>query len=496
MSAQYSTVWVNTECDTPVTGYSRLEDLVVDSMGRVIVTGTLDTLQDFGPIFMAYDSSGQQLWKKSMGGFNFNFSYRMQYLPNGNYLFAGEYEDATGTNNMIYSEWDAIGDSITGGILNAPGMNTGDDLKDAAIDSKGNVYLSGIVKVGNNFPAAVARYDTGGVFRWLSSYPLLPGWNSAMARCIEMTGDTGMYLLVFNFTGFASLLYCDTAGVFQWQTTLPISLDEYHTQLATDPFGNAIAGGKLNNQSAGIVKVDPAGDTLWSRPVIFPGLNSIATNVVNVQTDAAGNSYALAINSGNPGYSLIGAFDMAGNQLWVDSARGYSNVYGRNKEFLHLENGVLTFVTTKGGSWLYRYTIAGARITDAPLNIPGLANPEVNALDYFNNDLYMTGTSYAGFNQRLGFTARLSGLVSATTEINRESEISVYPNPAGKLINIKCLRNCIGKPLLLYDFSGRVVKKEIIQSELTTLDIESVSSGIYLLKVGEPFSKPVKIFKQ
>lgn len=478
--AQFIPVWVQTECDSPVTGYSRLEDLWVDEQGNVIVAGSIDTALSIGPVYMAYSPGGQLLWKKSIAALNFNYCYRLLAAPNGNYFFTGEYEDNSGTNNMFYSELDASGDRVAGGDYDSPAVNSGDDLHDIAGDVHGSLYLSGSIQSGSNFYSAIVRYDSGGVFRWMSYYPLLAGWNSAEGRSIELIGDTGMYQLIFNFTGYGSLVYCDSGGTFQWQRQLPISLSDYHTQLAVDSNGNAIAGGRMG-QTAGIVKVDPRGDTMWSRVVAFPGLSALQTEVTNIITDGDGSIYVLAINLGNPGYSILAAFDSSGLLHWQDTLRGFFTIYGRNKEFFQLEDGVLTVSTNKGVPWLYRFTTAGIRITDAALVIPGIVSPEVSAIDYFNGDLYITGTGYAGFNTRQGFTARLGGFTAIHTAPGKKV-LEVFPNPSGDFVTIRT--GLTGEyRLLIYDYSGRSVLQLTLTDPTASIDVQSLASGMYAVQI-------------
>mgnify|MGYP002146854419 FL=1 len=480
-SAQYTTVWVQTECDSPVTGYSRMEDILVDDAGRVIVTGTIDTALGIGPAYMAYDSLGNLLWKKSQNGLNFYFSYRLLENPSGSFVFGGEYEDNTGTNNMIYTELDPTGATLTNVIYNAPGNNTGDDLDDMAMDSRGTIYLSGHIQNNSNFYAAIIRYDSAGVYRWMSYHPLLSGWNSSTGRCIETVGDTGVYQLIFNATGYGALTYCDSSGNYQWQKTLPISLAEYHTQLIVDKDGNAIVGGDMG-QNGGIMKLNGAGDSLWSAVVSYPGLSGILTTVINLQTDAAGNIYVLATNGGNPAYSIVAAFNSSGSQLWADTLRGYFTLYTINREFFHLEDGILTIGTNRGTPWLYRYTTSGQRITDAALVVPGITAPEISAIDYHNGDLYITGTGYAGFNVRQGYTARLTGLTTGITEIQEYKTLQLYPNPADHLLNIGSLPNT-ASALSMFDIAGRCVLQQNVSADQPQVNIEHLKEGIYVIKV-------------
>jgi hypothetical protein len=482
VKAQFITDWIHTERDSPIIGYSRLEDLIVDQNKNIYVCGTIDSLGEIVPVTMAYDSLGSLLWKKVVTGLNFNFSWRMFTTPTGNIISAGHYEDNTGTNNMIFVERNNLGDSIAGGILNSPGFTTGDDFYDAVIDASGNIYLAGGIRVNSTFPAGVSRFDAGGTFKWLNSYPLLSGWNSSTFRAIEMCADTGMYLLTFNFTGFGSLVYCDTAGNFLWQKTLPISISDFHTQLTVDRFNNAVVGGHLN-QNAGIVKLNSQGDTLWSREISYPGLNGVLSNVVSIKTDSAGNIFALATSTGNPSYSIISKFDSSGVLIWADTSRGFATFYGKNKEIFNLDNGVLTFITTKGTSWIYQYTDNGIQITNQPLILTGLTNPEVNAIAIVDENIILTGNSNKGFNIRQGFTAKIKKVNTALLNIEEKQRINIYPNPAKDFIVIKYNNlESSNKIARIFDSIGKQVNQFVLQRNSSIIDISMLPNGVYSLQ--------------
>ncbi|MBK6398112.1 MAG: hypothetical protein IPF75_07575 [Bacteroidetes bacterium] len=75
------------------------------------------------------------------------------------------------------------------------------------------IYFAGQIRVGGDFPAAVARFDAGSEFRWLNSFDL----TRMVDRRYPCNRNVRRYrfvLLTVNFTGFASMLYCDTAGHF------------------------------------------------------------------------------------------------------------------------------------------------------------------------------------------------------------------------------------------------------------------------------------------
>lgn len=483
--AQLQLNWLRTERDTSAApGYSLLEDLVLDENNNLYVNGTIDSFQTIVPIFISYDSTGTERWRRTVNGLGLNFSWRSLKSPLDHLIFAGEYEDQTGTNNMIYVEYNYAGDSIGGAIMNSPGFTTGDDLSDICIDSEGNLFLAGQIRVGSDFPAAVARYDHGSEFRWLSSYPILPGWSTGDIRAIEMCGDTGMYCLTFNFTGFASMLYCDTSGIFEWEVTLPVSANNYHTALTTDTDFNAIVGGNYNN-SFGLVKLNPFGDTLWTRSFSYPGLTPASVEVVNVKTDSLNNIYVLATSNGITPYSLITKFDAAGTILWMDTARVTGYMYGSNKEFMQIKNGQVVFVTNSGDGHIYSYSDNGQRLIDQPLILPGLVDPEVNAMEYVNSSLYITGSSSIGFNVRLGFVARFDDLSTETKEQTFNNSLTLFPNPVKDFLNFK-IANTGFTPsnYRIYNLNGQLLLEgQIFESKL--IEVKALRNGSYFIMLSD-----------
>jgi len=65
-----------------------------------------------------------------------------------------------------------------------------------------------------------------------------------------------------------------------------------------------------------------------------------------------------------------------------------------------------------------------------------------------------------------------------------KQKIKLYPNPADKNILVEMnasLYNNIN--ISIYDYTGAIVQKTIIKNDLTTIDISSLSAGIYLYRI-------------
>lgn len=61
---------------------------------------------------------------------------------------------------------------------------------------------------------------------------------------------------------------------------------------------------------------------------------------------------------------------------------------------------------------------------------------------------------------------------------------SIYPNPAGKILNIVVPSDIIGQvDLKIYNSKGMYIKEDQISSGINQLDFESFPSGIYLLQM-------------
>ncbi|MBK9736691.1 MAG: T9SS type A sorting domain-containing protein [Saprospiraceae bacterium] len=75
---------------------------------------------------------------------------------------------------------------------------------------------------------------------------------------------------------------------------------------------------------------------------------------------------------------------------------------------------------------------------------------------------------------------------SFTKEESLQSKILIYPNPAHDVINIQSLdaTTTLNK-CTLFDISGRVIQSTNIVSNLTSINIEDLQSGVYLIKLSD-----------
>ncbi|MEW6218915.1 MAG: putative Ig domain-containing protein [Thermodesulfobacteriota bacterium] len=114
-------------------------------------------------------------------------------------------------------------------------------------------------------------------------------------------------------------------GSVLWTTVVPMGASSRLTDLALDPEGHVVAVGGSDSDFL-VVKLDPSGQVLWSRPllprpggVLSPGLRGVAV-------DGEGNIYAVGSALGAAGgEALTVKLDRDGNELWRDLRPGLGN---------------------------------------------------------------------------------------------------------------------------------------------------------------------------
>ncbi len=71
-------------------------------------------------------------------------------------------------------------------------------------------------------------------------------------------------------------------------------------------------------------------------------------------------------------------------------------------------------------------------------------------------------------------------------------ELSVFPNPATGMVTIKASNSIVGKEYALFDLLGNVVMQGVFQNESTTLNLQGLPSGMFVLHVGATTAKIIK----
>jgi photosystem II stability/assembly factor-like uncharacterized protein len=153
------------------------------------------------------------------------------------------------------------------------------------------------------------------------------------------------------------------------------------------------------------------------------------------------------------------------------------------------------------------YAVGGSNIYDNPPN--PYAGFIYKTIDRGISWQQMYSTSYNGLNKlsfpsdSIGYAVGMNGNILKIVNANNISssvqfipfpnqELSVYPNPAKRIINVTCYKM---KDILISNFIGENVLHQTIEGtsvENVQIDISFLPSGIYFIKAGSKVSKFVK----
>ena len=73
-----------------------------------------------------------------------------------------------------------------------------------------------------------------------------------------------------------------------------------------------------------------------------------------------------------------------------------------------------------------------------------------------------------------------------------ESVLTIFPNPVADVLNIELKDHEMADEAVIYTLSGYEVRREIVNSHLTTINCRNLSAGIYLMALireGKTISK-------
>jgi hypothetical protein len=107
-----------------------------------------------------------------------------------------------------------------------------------------------------------------------------------------------------------------------------------------------------------------------------------------------------------------------------------------------------------------------------------------------------TAAIYFDFNEPI-FTneAILNKKTNKTSEIQREIDFLLYPNPATEQITLQLPQQLEGESnVFLYSIDGRLLTKKTIVEENLTLDVRTLSKGIYFIQIKNKTQFGVKKF--
>ena len=308
----------------PGNGSDGATAIAVDSIGNVYVTGQSvgDTSgNDYATI--KYNAFGFAQWAARYNGPGNGSDGATAIAVDGvgNVYATGYSFSDTGGFDYATIKYDSAG--VQQWVARYNGGS--DDYATAiAIDGQGNVYVTGDNRVAGY---AAIKYDSAGVQQWVSLYPG-QDWlnNTATIASPAIAIDSSGNVVV---SGISKIVKYNSTGLEQWVLPSPSSSTYLNAYLNLDGSGNVYVTGTGIGSYGGdyeTMKYDPSGTQQWGAQFFLPVTGLSSNEVFAMTTDSVGNIYVTGATWGGniSGPSYYGSYsdntvkyNSTGDTVWV-----------------------------------------------------------------------------------------------------------------------------------------------------------------------------------
>ncbi len=295
-------------------GDDEATSIAIDKSGNVYVTGkSTATVPSFDYATVKYNSSGVQQWvmRYNGPGNSFDVPSFIQADDSGNVYVTG-YSLGTGTgydyatikyNSAGVEQWTARYNGQT---------YFDDDANCLRVDKSGNVYVTGLSgHSGSGYDFATVKYNSSGIQQWASRYSNGSGSDEGKSLAIDTLGNVYVTGYCANPTtnDYATVKY-DSSGIQQWVQKYngPGNGVDQAYSIAVDKTGNVyvtgVSGGAGTAADIATIKYSqsPAASRKLNLTALIQGFYDNATNkmikdTVRVYLRNAGTPYAIVDSS-------------------------------------------------------------------------------------------------------------------------------------------------------------------------------------------------------
>lgn len=392
------------------------KEIAVDNLGNVYVTGTsyTSTTNGYDIVTIKYDSLGTQLWVATFNGSGSALDEGRDIAVdnNGNVYVTG-YTASTGPNyDYITIKYNSTGIQQWATLYNGSG-NGFDEAHSLAIDTSGNVYVTGSSDAGSQGTNFVTiKYNTLGVQQWATSYNG-PGNSADAATQIKLDNQFNVYVSGHSYGSgtnldIATVMY-NNSGVQQWVSRYNgvLSFFDVPEALFVDAFNNiyvagATYGGLATENDYVTIKINSSGVQQWAK--VFDGPLNDEDKAYDVYVDLNQNVYVTGRSMGTGGSAenmVTIKYDSSGNILWQDTYNGPANGYDDAQQLKMGASGAL-YVTgfsegigTNNDYLTLKYDTSNAAILwEARFDGPASNSDQAFAMEIdAAESIYVTGNS-------------------------------------------------------------------------------------------------------
>jgi len=496
----------------PADGGDGAYALAVDAEGNVYVTGGSEDIgSDADYLTIKYDANGNELWAARYNGLGIRWDRAQALaLDNERNVYVTGYSYGSGTDlDMVTLRYDEQGNELWVARYNGPG-NGADRAYDLVIGASGNVYVTGYSTGSGSYDDyTTIKYDADGNELWTARYD---GPANDDDWAFDMAIDTSGNIYVTGFstasgsfgdhTDCATIKY-DASGDTLWVRRYDGGdLDDRAVALALDACSNVYVTGSSGEDYV-TIKYDTNGNPLWLRR--YEGPTGSSDNCATAITvDASGNAYVTGYSCDSINYSEDYAtikYDPNGNELWVARYNGPGNSWDFAYA-LAVDNAGNVYVTGVSWHWDYggdyltvKYNSNGNQLCMARYDGPGNDNDEAFALAVdASGNVYVTGWSTGsgtGFDYATIKYSQPTGVEEQLADniMPGGFRLTCKPNPFNASTTIMYSLSEAGEVCLsIYNLGGQLIETLVEDynkaGEYEILwDAADYCSGIYFYKL-------------
>jgi len=518
------------------------------------------------PITETFSQVPHWSWAKSVEGNDFDYCYSVATDANGNIYITGEFANSTITfgdsvftsigssSDLFIAKYDSSGDVLWARKVGGLGNEAGRSI---IVDVNSNLFLTGYfysptltfgnTTLINNGGAGicdvfVAKYDSEGNVLWAKSgdgntSDWSYGATTDQFGNVCITGEFHSPSITFgNITltnagnGNIFVVKYDSLGILQWAKSAGGSYYDQGFAITSDEVGNVYVTGEFSSDSllfgsdtlfnAGladifIAKYDQAGNILWVKSAsgkFSDFAYGITYDSGNLFLTGFFDSPSLpfdTITLTNAGIRdvFVVKYDTSGNVIWAKSSGGNAEDWGysistdENSNVWvtgYFKSNMMTFdsnntLANSGGKdvFISKYdsdgniiwvNAVGSNDDDEGLAIASNKNGSIYVAGNFKSSTISFGTTTLTNNGSNDiFIGKLGN--STNTSINEfriNNSVTIFPNPANKTFTISTPRDA--RQVQIFNLNGQLLKSISIQAE-STQEFSLTNDGIYLIRV-------------
>jgi hypothetical protein len=275
----------------------------------------------------------------------------------GNVYVTGGSAVSDPTPDYATVKYDSTGQQQWVAYYNGPDNNA-DFAEAIAVDASGNVYVTGESNGSGTFTDyATIKYNSSGEQQWVARYDG-PAHDYERASAVAVDGSGNVYVTGWSEgTGsgsdYATIKY-DSAGQEQWVARYngPGNGEDFARAIAVDDSGNVYVTGESPGSGTATdyatIKYSPSGQEEWVARYNGTGNGNDAASAIAV--DGSGNVYVTgaSLGSGTNSDCLTIKYDSAGHEQWVARYNGPGN-NSEEASAIAIDNSGNVYVTGAGG---------------------------------------------------------------------------------------------------------------------------------------------------